>query len=91
MEKVIKISQETLQNIKNLQQQYIHTVHQIGDIEIGIKNLQEAKETALNQYKKLKNDEKNIIDEIGKNYGYGKLDLERGELTINVDETEQKQ
>jgi len=91
MEKVVKLPQDTLQNIKNLQQQYIQAIHQIGEIEVGVKNLQEAKENLLNQYKKLKIDEKNIIDEIGKQYGYGKLDLEKGELTINIDETEQKQ
>lgn len=85
MEKVIKLPEQILINIKNLQQQYIHAIHQIGEIEIGIKNLQEAKENLLNQYKKLKNDEKTIIEEVGKEHGYGKLDLDKGELIINVD------
>jgi hypothetical protein len=41
----------------------------------------------LEQYKKLKSDEKVMIEEVGKLYGYGKLNLEKGELTINIDET----
>ena len=90
-EQVIKIPSDTLESIKTLQQQYIHVVHQVGDIEIGIKNLQEAKETAIQNYKKLKSDEKVIIDEIGNKYGYGRLDLEKGELTINVNDPTQKQ
>jgi len=90
-EKVIKIPQDTMESIKTLQQHYVQVVHQIGDIEVGIKNLQDAKEDAIQSYKKLKADEKIIIDEIGSKYGYGRLDLERGELTINVDDPAQKQ
>jgi len=86
MEKVIKIPHEIMENIKNLQQQYVHVVHQVGDIEIGIKNLIDAKEGLIQQYKKLKSDEKAIIDEIGQNYGFGRLDLEKGELFVNVEE-----
>lgn len=82
MEKVIKIPQEILDKIADLQREFVKVINQIGDIEIGIFNLNKAKVDLMEKYSTMRTAEKDIIENIGTQFGYGKLNLEKGELIV---------
>ena len=70
-----KITQEELQQIKNLQSQIQQITLQIGTVEV--KKI-ELKEIILG-YKKA---EENLAKQLSDKYGVGTLDIDTGKLTI---------
>jgi len=83
MIKVINLPKETLETIKNLQIEFIKVMNQIGEVRIEMNNLSELEKKLFIDYKELKNREKQLIDDTGKKFGFGKVDLEKGTLTVD--------
>lgn len=88
-EKVIKLDIEDVEKIKTLQLQFIEVTNKIGEISIQEENLKnmkndllEQKESLIKDYYSIKNSEKELINEVGKKYGFGRLNISTGELTI---------
>lgn len=91
MEKVIKLPENIIKEITDLQTDFLKVINQLGDIEISFVNLQTKKDELIKQFKTLKENETILIEKIGKEHGLGKLNLKTGELTINIDDLPQKQ
>jgi len=81
-EKVIKLEKEYIDRITELQTKFVDNINKIGQITVELSNLNAIKDSLLNEYLELKKIEKSLVDEIGNKYGYGKLDIAKGELTI---------
>ncbi|GJQ43840.1 MAG: hypothetical protein JETCAE03_33380 [Ignavibacteriaceae bacterium] len=91
MEKVIKLPENIIKEITDLQTDFLKVINQLGDIEVSFVNLQSKKDELIKQFKTLKENETILIEKIGKEHGLGKLNLKTGELTINIDDLPQKQ
>ena len=82
MNKVIKLPEDKLKQITEVRDKYYKIMTQLGDADIQIHNLTKIKEELLAEYTTVQGEEKVIIDEIGKTYGFGKINLKTGELII---------
>lgn len=81
-ESVIKLPKEIVETLNDIKSKYYLLVAKLGDVEIQLNNFNELKSNLLNEYKELQSNEKNIIEEIGKKFGYGKINIDTGELII---------
>jgi hypothetical protein len=87
MSEVIKMSQEDIDRLKELQEEYNKKTFEFGRLyqaKIEIDNqLIEWEEQNLkltSEYKKLQSDEIDLAKELEKNYGQGQVNLETGEF-----------
>lgn len=87
MNKVIKLQPEQIKKLMDIREKYYTLMAKLGDIDIQIYNLNKIKDELFNEYTDVQQEEKKIIDEIGKQYGYGKINLNTGELNIENNST----
>jgi hypothetical protein len=75
------LSNEELDSLKNLKEQYNQTSLTLGRIELEIFNLIEEKEKIKQQFFDLKNQELELVNQIKTKYGEGSISLETGEFS----------
>jgi ParB-like chromosome segregation protein Spo0J len=88
MSDVKKLTEEELQQIKEMQSTYNKFVFELGSIEAQIQNLLSAKAAAeteknniLEDIKKLGEREKELVITLQEKYGQGSINIETGEIT----------
>jgi len=81
MSEQIKLSQEELDNIKQLQQQQQNLIGQFGQLEYQMQLLELQKDQLVETIGKLQQDEQKIGEELTQKYGNGTVDLESGMFT----------
>ena len=79
MEKKV-LTQEEIDKIKNLKQQFEDLTITAGNVEIQIMNLQLQKDQIKSNLQQLQQQEKVIAQELEKKYGDGTISLESGEF-----------
>jgi len=75
------LSNEELDSLKNLKEQYHQTALTLGRLELEILNLAEEKEKIKQQFSDLKNQELELVNQIKTKYGEGSISLETGEFS----------
>ena len=86
-EEVKKLTEEELQSIKDLQQQYNKFIFELGSIETQLQNnitnrvfIETEKGNVLGDIKKLGEREKELINGFQAKYGVGNINIESGEI-----------
>jgi len=79
MEKKV-LTQEELQEVKNLQVENSNLISQFGELEVVIQNLSLRKEELIVKLKELKDKEVKIGQTLQDKYGDGNIDIETGEF-----------
>lgn len=79
MEKKV-LTQEELQEVKNLQVENSNLISQFGELEVIIQNLSLRKEELITKLKELKDKEVKIGQTLQDKYGDGNIDIETGEF-----------
>ena len=79
MEKKV-LTQEEIDKIKKLKDQFEDLTINAGNIEIQIMNLQLQKDQIKSSFQQLQQQEKVIAQELEKKYGDGTISLESGEF-----------
>tara|TARA_R110000782_G_scaffold208605_1_gene296978 strand:- start:601 stop:849 length:249 start_codon:yes stop_codon:yes gene_type:complete len=79
MEKKV-LTQEELQEVKNLQVENNNLISQFGELEVVIQNLSLRKEELITKLKELKDKEVKIGQTLQDKYGDGNIDIETGEF-----------
>jgi septal ring factor EnvC (AmiA/AmiB activator) len=84
----LKLTQEEIDAIKQLQSQYNKNIFELGSIEAQlqlltaqIKSLETEKNNVLSDLNKVGDKEKELVDSLQEKYGAGNIDLETGEIT----------
>jgi hypothetical protein len=90
----IKFSQEDMEQIKKMQNDYFAFSAELGQLEIEkkivenrMKALEEVENEAWKKYEELRNQEQNMIQEFNTKYGDGVLDLESGTFQPKSEES----
>jgi hypothetical protein len=76
-----KLTEEQLQKIAEIQQNYQSLVQELGQIELQKLTLENRRQSAEDYLKNLQQEEKTVAEEIEKEYGKVTIDLNTGELT----------
>lgn len=76
MSKVIKLSQEELQQIKDNQDRITQLTYSIGNVEL-------QKLRLVSELEKVQTLQNNLGTELSEKYGEGNINFETGELTLN--------
>ena len=79
MEKKV-LTQEELQEVKDLQIESSNLISQFGELEVVIQNLSLKKEELITKLKELKDKEVKIGQILQEKYGDGNIDIETGEF-----------
>ena len=79
MEKKV-VTQEELQEVKDLQIESSNLISQFGELEVVIQNLSLKKEELIAKLKELKDKEVKIGQILQEKYGDGNIDIETGEF-----------
>ena len=84
----LKLTQEEIDAIKQLQTQYNKNIFELGSVEAQlqlltaqIKSLESEKNNVLSDLNKVGDKEKELVDSLQEKYGAGNIDLETGEIT----------
>ena len=84
----LKLTQEEIDSIKQLQSQYNKNIFELGSVEAQlqlltaqIKSLETEKNNVLSDLNKVGDKEKELVDSLQEKYGAGNIDLETGEIT----------
>jgi hypothetical protein len=78
MENVTKLTEQELQQIKELQQQQETLIANFGQIEYQIQVLELQKEKFIEQLEQIRIKETEVAKELSQKYGNGSIDLEKG-------------
>lgn len=78
MENVIKLAEQELQEIKDLQQQQEILIGNFGQLEYQIQLLELQKEKLVEQLESIRTQETKIANELSEKYGNGSIDVEKG-------------
>lgn len=88
MSEVKKLTEEELQSIKDMQQQYNKFVFELGSIEAQLQQnlankvlIETEKSNVLEDIKKLGERERTLVADLQTKYGVGNIDIESGEIT----------
>jgi TolA-binding protein len=79
MEKQV-LTQEEIQKVTNLRQQFNELVNVIGNIEVQIMDLQLKKENLKSNFQQLQEQELTVAKELEEKYGQGTISIETGEF-----------
>jgi stress response protein YsnF len=79
MEKQV-LTQEEIQKVTNLRQQFNELVNVIGNIEVQIMDLQLKKENLKSSLQQLQEQELTVAKELEEKYGQGTISIETGEF-----------
>ena len=76
-----KLSQQQLQQLRNIQQNYQSVVQELGQIEIAKLQLKKRQQTAQQYLEELLEEQEQVAHEIEDTFGKGSVDIETGEFT----------
>ena len=76
----IKLTQEEIDNITNLQQKFSETLTALGTTEYQIVTFQEQRQGIHQELKDMKKQEQELYNELLTKYGEGYISLETGEF-----------
>lgn len=76
-----KLTEEELQQVKSLKQEYNNLAVTLGDIELRIADLKEAKNNALEARKTINEKESNLAKQLQEKYGNGAINIDTGEIS----------
>jgi hypothetical protein len=76
------LTQEELNILKSIREEYSNLIVNLGQIEVDLVNLLEYKESLKQTLKSIKQKETNEVDQIRKKYGDGNINLETGEFSV---------
>jgi stress response protein YsnF len=79
MEKQV-LTQEEIQKVTNLRQQFNELVNVIGNIEVQIMDFQLKKENLKSSLQQLQEQELTVAKELEEKYGQGTISIETGEF-----------
>jgi stress response protein YsnF len=79
MEKQV-LTQEEIQKVTNLRQQFNELVNVMGNIEVQIMDLQLKKENLKSSFQQLQEQELTVAKELEEKYGQGTISIETGEF-----------
>jgi stress response protein YsnF len=79
MEKQV-LTQEEIQKVTNLRQQFNELVNVMGNIEVQIMDLQLKKENLKSNFQQLQEQELTVAKELEEKYGQGTISIETGEF-----------
>tara|TARA_R110002074_G_scaffold204242_1_gene372493 strand:- start:45 stop:299 length:255 start_codon:yes stop_codon:yes gene_type:complete len=75
------LSQEEIDNIKKVRENYQILIENVGEVEIAVMNLNTKKKNYAKELEKIQQKEKEIAEELEKKYGKGNISLETGKFT----------
>tara|TARA_R100000951_G_C2606239_1_gene169746 strand:+ start:694 stop:948 length:255 start_codon:yes stop_codon:yes gene_type:complete len=81
MSKVKVLTEEEIENIKNVREDFQILVNNVGDVEITIMNLNKRKKELEKKLLEIQSKESQIALDLEKKYGKGNISLETGEFT----------
>ena len=81
MSKEKVLTETEIENVKKVREDFQILVGRIGEVEIGILNLQKNKKTLEVELDRIQQEEIKIAKELEKKYGKGNISLETGEFT----------
>jgi len=76
----LKLNKEEINSIQELQQRNNDILFQLGDVEVGLRNLQSKKEELHKAWDELMIDDKTFGDTITEKYGKGTIDFQKNEI-----------
>ena len=83
-----KLSQEELQQIKNLQAKSQAVTSELGQIELFKIQIKQRRQNAEDFLKELEQEEKTLAEYLESVYGKGSINLQQGEFVPSVEEVE---
>jgi len=75
------LTEMEIKNINNVRDDFQILIGQIGEIEVGIIDLNKRKEKLIESLDKIQEKEKQIAKELETKYGKGNISLETGKFT----------
>lgn len=75
-----KLTEEELQQVREVKQEYNNLAASIGDIDLRIADLEEAKNNILSTRKEVFEKEKELAKKLQDKYGAGVINIETGEI-----------
>jgi hypothetical protein len=81
MENVMKLTEQELQQIKDIQQQQETLIGNFGQLEYQIQLLELQKEKLVEQLESTRNKETEIANQLSEKYGNGTINIEEGTFT----------
>jgi chromosome segregation ATPase len=82
MSEIKKLSEEELQQVKEIKQEYTNLALSLGELELQKANLEKEKTRLLNYQDQLGNKEVEIAQKLTEKYGNGSINIETGEITM---------
>ena len=90
MSEQIKLTDEELSQIKQIQDENTRIIFQLGEIELELRILEQRvqelntlRNTTHTDYTSLRNREKELVQSLSTKYGAGQVDLESGAFVAN--------
>jgi len=94
----VKFTEEELEDIKGLQQQYVDVQSQFGQISIARLNLRSqaneldtAEKEIIEKFSDVQKKERDLVDKLTKKYGEGNLDPKTGVFTKSLSDEKANQ
>lgn len=75
----LKLNKEEISTIQNLQQTNNDLLFQLGDVEVGLKNLNQKKQELLEAWDQFIQEDSSFGKTLSDKYGKGSLDLSKNE------------
>lgn len=76
-----KLTEEEIQDLRDLQQQNANLTQELGSIEVARLNLKLQREKVEEAFNEIRIKEQDLSKKLFDTYGNGSLDLEKGEFT----------
>lgn len=81
MSEVKKLTEEELNNIKQIKNEYTNLALSLGEIELQKAELEKQKSVLLNSQSQIFERENKLAKELTEKYGNGSINLDTGEIT----------
>jgi uncharacterized protein YfbU (UPF0304 family) len=82
MPEVKKLSEEEVQQIKEIKQEYTSLALSLGELELQKSNIDKEKVRLLNYQEQLNAKETELAQKLTEKYGNGTINIETGEITV---------
>ena len=76
----IKLTQEEIEKLQQIQQQNLAVVNELGNLEVAKLQIETRREEVVKYFNELKIEEQNFGKTMSDKYGTGTIDLEKGEF-----------
>lgn len=85
-----KLSEQELQELKSIQETYNNLLLQLGDYSVRIRDhkkvieqIEEEKNISIGKIDSVRKQDEELTKRLSDKYGYGKINIETGEITDN--------